>query len=86
MQTLASSIAPLYGVSTRRRAARKELLHALYVFRCIHLHRLVLRFHHANAIAVLQPAKLLELFDALQISLRKSGELQQRLAPRAIPE
>src|ERR1700730_15814206 len=37
-------------------------------------------FRDANAIAVLQPAQLLELFDALQIALRKGGKFQQSLA------
>src|SRR5580692_8482727 len=62
--------------STRRRAPSQKLLHSLYVFRGIYFNGLVLRFHPANAVAILQPAKLLELFDAFQIALRKSGKFQ----------
>src|SRR4029077_5156050 len=72
------------GVSTRPRRPRTHLLHALHVSRRLHFYGFVLRFRHANAIAVLQPPKLLQLLDALQIALREGGKFQERLAPENI--
>src|SRR5690242_2942272 len=43
----------------------EQFLHPRHVFRNIHAHRVVLHFRHANLPAILQPAKLLELLDAL---------------------
>ena len=62
----------------------EQFLDASHVLGNIHTDRIVRRFGDANLVAILHPAKLLELFDAFQVSQRQRGKIQQRGPPERV--
>src|ERR1700680_161582 len=58
-------------------ARRQHLLDAGYIFRHVDANRIMFGCREADAITILEPAQLLQLFDALEIALWKSRKVQQ---------
>jgi hypothetical protein len=54
----------------------EEFLNPRDVFWSVNAHGIVLRLHNSDAVAIFQPAQLLELFNSLEVPLRKCRELQ----------
>src|ERR1700690_3442590 len=52
-------------------AVAQNLFHALDIRGNVHADRIVFRFHHANAVTILEPAKLFQLLHALQVAGRQ---------------
>src|SRR5271154_3637044 len=63
---------------------REQLFDTRYIGWYIHADSIVIRFDHANVEAILEPAQLFELFEALELAGRQRRKLQQRVAAEAI--
>jgi len=65
-------------------ALLQNFFHALDVRRHVNADCVVIRFDGANPEAILEPAKLFELFDRLELTRRKRWKFEQRIATESV--